>query len=50
MPKVFFVSCFEPSGGAIGAYLVRSLRTEFCAETRIVVIAGPQMREAGIEE
>ena len=50
MPKVFFVSCFEPSGDAIGAYLVRSLRAEFGTETRIVGIAGPQMREAGIEE
>ena len=50
MPKIFFVSCFESSGDAIGAYLVRSLRKKFGPETRIVGIAGPQMREAGIEE
>ncbi len=50
MPKKIFVSCFEPSGDAMGAYLLQALRTEFGEDTRIVGIAGPQMRDAGIEE
>ena len=50
MPKTFFVSCFEPSGDAIGGYLLQSLRAEFGADTRFVGIVGPQMRAAGVEE
>ena len=49
MPKTIFISCFEPSGDAIGAYLVRALRQQFGADTRFIGIAGAEMRAAGVD-
>lgn len=45
----FVISCFEASGDAIGAGILRALKQEFGQNIRLVGIAGPLMQREGAE-